>query len=292
MTVGTTLERLRAVVLHHEPELRDASFRLLTAGWDCLALDVDDRLIFKFPRHASAERSLAVEAGLLALIRPAVTMTVPDLTLFPGPPMFSRHEKIPGEHLLAAQYEALPEDARQRLAVDMALFYAQLHDLDPDRLRKTGAGPVRPWVAPDRMLERCLPLLPADLRCCAARSIAAWQDLPPDPYGATYGFFDGHGWNMAFDHHRQRLNGIYDFGDSGFGALHQEFIYSHWIARDLTARIIAEYESLTGRAIDRERVELLSSVLRLSELAALADDPGQRDWVLRTVIDWAARAAP
>src|SRR5919106_64050 len=62
------------------------------------------------------------------------------------------------------------------------------------------------------------------------------------PYGTTYGFFDGHGWNMAFDHTTNRLNGVYDFADSGFGPLHQEFIYTNLIARDLTARIVAEYE--------------------------------------------------
>ena len=44
--------------------------------------------------------------------------------------------------------------------------------------------------------------------------------MPPDPLGTVYGFFDGHGWNMAFDHARGRLNGIFDFGDSGFGPLH------------------------------------------------------------------------
>lgn len=290
MTTGMTLEALRALVLRHEPGLRDASFRLLTSGWDCVALDVDDRLIFKVPRHAEAERRLTVEAALLALIRPAVTMTVPDLTLLPGPPMVSRHAKIPGEHLLAAQHEILPGEARQRLAADLALFYAQLHDLDPDRLRAAGAGPIAPWVAPDVMLARCLPLLPADLRRYAERSISSWQELPPDAHGTSYGFFDGHGWNMAFDHQRQRLNGLYDFGDSGFGALHQEFVASNWIARDLTARIVAAYESLTGRSLDRERIELLSGVLRLSELATLADDPAHRGWALANIAGWVASA--
>ena len=91
---------------------------------------------------------------------------------------------------------------------------------------------------------------------------------------------------MAFDHERRRLNGIYDFGDSGFGALHQEFIYSNLVSRDLTARIIDRYEALTGLALDRERIELLTGVHRLSELAELADDSEWVERQVKVVADW------
>src|SRR5436190_18283732 len=96
---------------------------------------------------------------------------------------------------------------------------------------------------------------------------------------------------MAFDHTANRLNGIYDFGDSGFGPLHQEFIYPNWIAPDLTARIVGEYEAMTGRSLDRQRIDLLSGVLRLSELAELADDPAHAPAMLTNVVDWSARSA-
>ena len=94
---------------------------------------------------------------------------------------------------------------------------------------------------------------------------------------------------MAFDHTSKRLNGIYDFGDSGFGPLHQEFIYSNWIAPDLTARIVTDYEALSGRSLDRRRVDLLTGVHRLSELAELADDVDHVGFALRAVAAWAAR---
>jgi len=283
------LETLRGVITGSFPELSGVAFTLLTAGWDCVAVDVDDRLIFKFPRHEAAERALVTEASLLAVIRPAVTMPVPDLTLHPGPPPFSRHAKLKGEHLLTRHYERLPEDSRRRLAAEMALFFAELHALDAGAMEEAGAGPIRAWLPPDDILRRVWPVLPSDLRAYAERTVAAWQRLPPDPYGMTYGFFDGHGWNMAFDHARNRLNGVYDFGDSGFGPLHQEFVYPNFVAPDLTARIASEYEALTGRALDRRRIDLLSGVLRLSELAELADDPDHVPAMIGRVADWAAR---
>lgn len=283
------LETLRGVITGSFPELSDAAFTLLTAGWDCVAVDVDDRLIFKFPRHEAAEKALVTEASLLAVIRPAVTMPIPDLTLHPGSPLFSRHVKLKGEHLLTRHYERLPVDSRRRLAAEMALFFAELHALDAGVMEAAGAGPIRAWLPPDDILRRVWPVLPSDLRAYAERTVAAWQRLPPDPYGTTYGFFDGHGWNMAFDHARNRLNGIYDFGDSGFGPLHQEFVYPNFVAPDLTARITSEYKALTGRVLDRRRIDLLSGVLRLSELAELADTPEHVPAMIGHVADWAAR---
>jgi Ser/Thr protein kinase RdoA (MazF antagonist) len=283
------LETLRAAIIGSFPELSESRFTLLTVGWDCVAVDVDDRLIFKFPRHEAARKRLVSEAGILAVIRPAVTMPVPDLTLHSGPPLLSRHVKLKGEHLLTRQYELMPVEPRERLGAEMALFYAELHSLDDRDMGAAGAGPIKPWLEPEDILRRTWPVLPPGLRLYAERTIAAWQQLPPDPYGTTYGFFDGHGWNMAFDHASNRLNGMYDFADSGFGPLHQDFIYSNFIAPDLTARIVARYEALTGRALDRERIDLLTGVHRLSELAELADDADHAAAIVQIVADWAAR---
>jgi Phosphotransferase enzyme family len=284
-----TLESLRDALTRAFPDLAGSAFTLLAEGWDSLAVDVDDRLIFKFPRDEAARRRLVREASLLRVVRPAVTMAVPDLSLHPGPPPFSRHVKLAGEHLLTRHYERLPEQARERLAAEMALFYAELHRLDAGAMAAAGADAIVPWLAPDDILRRAWPVLPAGLRRYADRTVTAWRQLPADPHGTTYGFFDGHGWNMAFDHARERLNGIYDFADSGFGPLHQEFIYTNWIARDLTERTVARYEALTRLALDRERIELQSGVLRLFELAAMADDPGHVPTLVQIVADWTAR---
>lgn len=265
---------MRATIVGAFPEHESASLTLLTQGWDSLAVDVDDRLIFKFPRHEEARDRLIVEARVLDIVRPAITLPVPHLTLHGTPPtLFSRHDKIPGEHLLAAQYERFPEPARQRLACDLALFYAELHRLPASDVTSAGAASIKAWLPSDDILQRTWPVLADELRAYARRTIASWQDLRADPYGTIYGFFDGHGWNMAFDHARLRLNGLYDFGDSGLGPLHQEFIYANLIAPDLAARIVAEYEALTGRALDRARMALLNNVWRLSELGELAQDP-------------------
>jgi len=267
------LDACRAAILRAFPDLAASRFRILAESWDSTAVEAEGRLIFKFPRHDAAAQRLRKEAALLRLVRPAVSLPVPDLALVEGPPLFSRHAKIPGEHLLAEHYAGLPDDARRRLAEDLARFHAGLHRLDPGRMAAAGAGPVEAWGRADRIGARALPALPPELRPAAERLLDAYGRLPPEPHAPVYGFFDGHGWNMAFDHAAGRLNGLYDFADSGFGPLHQEFIYSNFISPDLTARIVSAYETLTGRQLDRRRIAILTGFHRLSELAELADDP-------------------
>lgn len=153
-----------------------------------------------------------------------------------------------------------------------------------------GAGPVEEWGTTEEIGAEALPALTPELRPMAEHVLSAYDRLPAEPHEAIYGFFDGHGWNMAFDHDRQRLNGIYDFADSSIGPLHQEFVYSSFVSPDLTTRLVSAYEELTGLALDPRRITILTGMHRLWELAELADDPEHRPTMVRSFADWVATA--
>jgi hypothetical protein len=280
---------LRDAILKVLPELAGARLEVLGEGWHSTAIGADDRLVFKFPRHEIARAALIKEAALLAVVRPALTMPVPDLRIHEGPPLFSSHRKLHGQHLLGADYASLPDAARNRLAAEIAQFYAEVHRLPVDRMTAAGAAPIAPWQSPAAMRSAALPVLPIELTRNAADIIDAYEQLPADPLGTIYGFFDGHGWNMAFDHSAQHLNGIYDFADSGFGARHQEFIYTNLISPDLTARVIQAYEALSGLSLDRTRIATLTGAHRLSELVELAHDPTHAPTMVQAAIEWLSR---
>ncbi|MBN9237520.1 MULTISPECIES: phosphotransferase family protein [Phyllobacteriaceae] len=282
----TELDTLKATILAHFPDLAEARFSLLTNGFDSVAVDVDDRLIFKFPRHETARQSLVREVSLLSVIRPAIAMPVPDIRLVDGPPIFSHHAKLKGDYLETPYYARLSEPARDDLAKQLARFYVDLHGLDMEKMKAAGATPVEAWMEPDEVRERAPPLLSGELKAHAERIIASWADLPPDPCGITYGFFDGHGWNLAFDQETSRLSGVYDFADSGFGSLHRDFVYSNFISTDLTERIVTNYEALSGRVLRRERIEVLTGAHRLWELAAAVDDPPRIPFMMDHFAYW------
>ena len=280
-------ESLRAIVVAKFPELAATPVRIMGAGWDSVALAVGE-LVFKFPRHANAATALRREASLLRQVAPAVSMPVPRMELVETPALFSRHVGIAGEHLLADGYARLDEAQRQALGAAMGLFYAQLHAIPTSVMTEAGALPAERWLDASQIEQRTFPLLDDAERLWADRLLAHWQALGPDPHGDIYGYFDGHGWNMAFDHEHGRLNGLYDFADSGIGPLHQEFLYSSFISPDLTARIVAAYERHSGRLLDRERIAVLTGVHRLWELAVAAQTPEDASQMLASLRAWMA----
>ena len=137
------------------------------------------------------------------------------------------------------------------------------------------------------MADAALPLLSGLALKIAAATLKAWAKLPPDPLGTVWGHFDAHGWDMAFNPATQRLNGIYDFGDSGFGPLHQDLIYSALISPDLTHCLARAYAARTGLPIDHNRLETLIGAHRLWELAK--GSPADHPWLIAAVETWATK---
>lgn len=260
------IARYRAHVIGTLPQFAGGQFTTLTQGWDSVALECDG-WIFKFARTPEAEVRLRREVAILQFLKPRVTMPLPHMVFNDGPVPFSQHLKIPGSSLESADYLRLGEGQRNALATRMAQLYSELHVLPLNRMQQVGATGVDPWMAPDDIIAGAGPKLPRGYKGFLDRTVSAYRKLTITGDEQVYGYFDGHGWNMAFDHEMGLLNGVFDFADSGFGARHRDLSYSNWISADLTLRIIDRYEELTRRTVNRDLVMLYSSALRLAELA-------------------------
>lgn len=269
------IARYRAHVIGTLPQFAGGQFTTLTQGWDSVALECDG-WIFKFARTPEAEVRLRREVALLQFLKPRITMPIPHMVFNDGPVPFSQHLKIAGSSLESADYQRLGEGQRNAVATRMAQLYAELHALPLNRMQQIGAVGVDPWMAPDDIIAGAGPKLPRGYKGFLERTVSAYRKLTISGDELVYGYFDGHGWNMAFDHEMGLLNGVFDFADSGFGARHRDLSYSNWISADLTLRIIDRYEELTRREVDRDLVMLYSSALRLAELAegVLTDESG------------------
>lgn len=264
---------------------------VLASGWDSDAYALGGQIVVKVPKHAAARGRLRREAALLALVRPRVTLPVPDLHLVEWEPLFSWHEMLPGEQLVADQYAQLPEVARDRLGRDLGRFLAELHRIGVPEAEAAGAVELQRWRAAAEVWAMAAPILPAALKLPAERLARDFAELPPDPLGQVYGHFDGHGWNMAFDPVGQVLNGIYDFADSGIGPLHQEFIYPGLISFDLIGRVVRAYEAVSGQKLDLFRIVTLAGMHRLWELAEQVGNEAERASYVTRFADWCAEFA-
>jgi hypothetical protein len=263
------------------PGLADLPMVLHTGGWDSNAVEAGDT-IFKFPKHADAPARLRREAKFLALIAPRVPLAVPRMKLHETPTLFSEHVMIPGTIIETAGYDVLTEAQKDAMAAALAGFYAALHAIPVEDAIAAGAEPKPEWPEAGAVMPALGERLPGHLHEFAEQAFAEYRELPPEQQ--IFGYFDGHGWNMAFDHERGVLNGVYDFADAAIGPLTREFTYSNLTSPDLTQRLITTYEGLTGKAIDRRAVDIRTTVQHLSELAD-AEGEGVDDFA-RTVAQW------
>jgi hypothetical protein len=238
-------------------------------SWDSLAIEAGDAL-FKFPKSPIAEVRLRREARYLALIRPRVPLPVPDLRIHEAPLVFSEHTLIPGRIILAADYARLDGAQRDAMAAKLGAFYAALHDIPVPEAEAAGATGIPDWADTATALDVAMPFVPEPLHAWVHCVLAAYEPLRSDPDRVT-GYFDGHGWNMAFDHDRGVLNGVFDFADGGIGPRQQDFCYGNLIAPDLTDRTIRAYTVLTGHVVDRRTVMLHTAVQKIVETEDAGD---------------------
>lgn len=281
-----TDEYRKAIEACH-PDLVGAELTVNTLGWESVAVIADGRVVLKFPRHTQAAESLRQEAATLEFLRPRLTMPVPNLRVFEGPPVHSRHDMLLGDHLTGEIYEPLAVPVRNHIAEQLAGFFAEMHAVPRDEALAAGAVNDRSPMDPELLRRLALPHLSAHARLAAEEVLRAYVALPPDPRGEVYGYFDAHGWNMAFDGARGHLTGIFDFAGAGFGALHREFVQSSLVSADLTARTVLAYERRTGVRVDRARVILLTGIVGLSEVASTVHDGALLDQTAAMFETWA-----
>lgn len=276
---------LAAVAIARYPALRGASVTVSNTGFDSVALTIGG-MTFKFPRDNEAKQRLHNEASILDAIRPKLAMPVPRMTLHTTPQMFSAHATLPGKSLLSADYLRLTTQQRERLAYDLSLFFAQTHAIDRTELGAVPLPSIDRWRPLELIAAEGLPLLPPNLRGPVEAQLKLFADLPPDPLGNVYGHFDSHGWNMAFDVETGRLNGIFDFADSGFAPAHEEWMFPSMIHPELALRSMDTYATITGRVPDPARARALSTVQRLDDLAGADEFPAMAPLVRQIAFDW------
>ena len=151
--------RYRAAISVVRPDLTKAPMMLHTRGWDSDAVEAGG-FIFKFPKRPEAVERLKLEARILALVRPRVSLGVPDLRLHDGPPVFSEHRMIPGEVIETEGYAVLSEAQKAALAEALAGFYAALHMIPVAEAVTIGVEPKPDWPSGDGVLGRLMDRLP------------------------------------------------------------------------------------------------------------------------------------
>lgn len=134
---------VRGLLQAQFPEIDTARVAYLNEGCDNVAFEVDESLVFRFPKRADVEGQIAVERAVLETLRSAnPPVAIPDLR-FNGRPTavfpfhFSGYSKIPGQPgIRVARSVGQVLD----MAPVLSRFLSWLHDVPLDSVVGAGLG--------------------------------------------------------------------------------------------------------------------------------------------------------
>jgi aminoglycoside 2''-phosphotransferase len=180
---------------------------------------VNDEVVFRFAKGKEGIRMFAHEARILARVRDALSVAVPDPFYTSDDTMAYR--ALPGRPLLRAELLSLSDHEQQQVADAIATMLRQLHAVDTGSDLPATSAPVKreTWLKIRHMIEKHVyPLLMTHQRF--------WAEALFERYLRHPGLFEWepclvHG-DLGFHHllfrgAPPRPHGVIDFGAAGVG---------------------------------------------------------------------------
>ena len=128
---GTSTRTLVKIIEQQFPSLSVSSARKILSGWDHVVLDINNRIIFRFPRSKAGEKSLQRlqrEIKLLSLLAGRLSVPIPHYKYMAlsqkNQFSFAGYRKIPGNPVTIGGYRLA---WTRKLAAGLAEFLRQLH---------------------------------------------------------------------------------------------------------------------------------------------------------------------
>ena len=166
-----------AIIRAQFPELDAQQVRYLGEGCDSVAVDVDGRWVFKFPKREDVEAELMLEIRLLPILAASAPVAIPDFR-FTGTPStdfpfhFGGYALIPGTPAIGFSGDGRPLD---QWAPSIAGFLNWLHTHPIDEAESLGAGRLVTAALIDELQADALGDLEAVARVAPDSPIDEWR---------------------------------------------------------------------------------------------------------------------
>ncbi|MDQ2784310.1 MAG: phosphotransferase, partial [Chloroflexota bacterium] len=224
--------RYRAAITAAFPNLPIRTCRFFAEGWDSVVWEVNNDLVFRFPKRAEVATRLRIEIALLPVLGPTLPAPVPRFmyvadgsNAFPYP--FVGYPKLPGVPLVETPAAGI---APERLAAQIGQFLTDLHRFPTDCAATYGVPDTKPetWRAQYDVLR-------ADLR-------ALFPQMTPSERARTEALFAAYlddsahcqctpvllhrdlgGDHLLLDPYTGDLVAVIDWGDVSTGDPAQDF---------------------------------------------------------------------
>lgn len=258
---------ITAVLQKEIPNLKINSIIIIPTGWDHLVAEVNENLIFRFPREKKFVNNLEREKQLLEHLKGCTKLAIPSYKYFGNNPAFAGYPKIPGRSLNRQLYISLDFDTRYRIAQSLASFFTELHQ-EVSTEQAINLGYSRHSLEIDKIKSELLGTIPNDIDMMVKQAIAYSTTTESNQTDEDLVFLhnDVHDDNIAFNANTQQINGIFDFSDAAIGPSSAEFsslFFIHEELAQLTAKIYAQLNNISNQIIKSAADYILRNANRI-----------------------------
>ncbi len=226
------------------PQLSVDSIKQIFGGWDSFAFEINDDLIFKFPKSPEIENTIRKEIRLLPELAKVLSVEVP-VSSFVGEhegKAFFGYWKIQGVPLVSCDYHSAD------LADRVARLISEIHGFPVHKAVTLGVPRLK-WRSEyaglyRKVKKRIFPLMNASLQEKAATVLEGFLDKKDhfrfEPVFIHHDLSaDGH---ILCDPKRNEITGIIDWGDAVFGDPAIDFTGLYWdCGEQFTKNVLAKY---------------------------------------------------
>lgn len=227
---------------------------------------INENLIVKFAKDEEKLNKFFLEKDVLSFLKDKTTLKIPQLDIFKNGFNFSVHEIIRGEIFLGKHYQNLPDIDKEQFCYDIALFMYELHSLTP-KMEKLNI-PILKGVTQIYPVEKIKLFFNSysNISLNEKKIISNFCDeyINTDQISVSvFGHFDIQPKNIAFDFTKNRINGVFDFGDCGFCNPAYDFIqFAIQYKIEILNNVLKYYKMLSGVDFSAEQI-LKGSMYRI-----------------------------
>jgi len=268
-----------ALIAEQFPDLGVRRVSPLGEGWDCETWLVDDCWVFRFPKRATVQESLARESLLLPVLAERIDLRLP-VPEWVGTPcerfpfVFSGYRLVPGR---PRDWSSRPAQPPAAFESDFIGFLNDLHGstaVVQDALSAAGESypadyaPIH-WAAELMRVRDVLRGRLGPETLAAVKPLLAGEVAPPAPFAGdpVLLHFDLAEDHVLMDDSTGRILGVIDWADAGFGDPAVDFIEATmWLGPDFLERVLAAYRHPVDDGF-RDRVRYGATVVALLNCA-------------------------
>lgn len=280
------MELLTDNIKRNFPDFTVKKVEMLGEGQMSVALKVNESWVFRFPKQAAGSMDLEKEIKMLPLLRPHITVAVPEFTYIGKQQnglSFTGYPLLPGTILEEEVFEALPAEKKDQLIAQLAGFIKEIHSFPVDVAKRAGVPYVDPAAVFNDLYkavrQQIFPLLDKRTQTYISSRFKSYftnphykeyipalihADLSPDHY--------------LVDPKSSSLTGIIDFGDLRISDPDSEYLYIlEDCGVDFTSKLLAH----SGENQIKERIMKLSLFVTFDHLQYVLEAIrlGNKAWI-------------